>query len=256
MKTQVLQSSPTTATAAIMTSKLSSSISSATLVAINSISAATVAADDKQNHHAAAVVVTAVATDDPLKVVSVEQDDITSAIVITALEERLFTPKSSTAAMKPDVGILSKDFLKNKGREQPLDKQFAIHRKKQAAAGDVDVGILSNVRRNGDQRRQQQTSDANLYAMNKVTGRSLQYEYLPYMCPGKNGDAARFYFSNLFNQTDNYFFTKEGYFPKCSCPSPTTCGPNLCECLELDADGDILQCPNPSYFFNMILEHR
>ncbi len=115
-----------------MTSKLSlssSSISSATslAVAINSISAATVAADDKQNHHAA-VVVAAVATDDPLKVSSVEQDGITSALDTTALEERLFTPKSSTAAMKPDVGILSKDFLKNKGREQPLDKQFAIHR--------------------------------------------------------------------------------------------------------------------------------
>ncbi len=51
-----------------------------------------------------------------------------------------------TAAMKPDVGILSKDLSRNKGREQPVDQQFAIHRKKQATV-DVDVGILSNGRR-------------------------------------------------------------------------------------------------------------
>src|SRR6056300_179478 len=55
--------------------------------------------------------------------------------------------KQSTATGTPDVGILSKNFLKNKGREQPVDKQFAIHRKKRAAAVDVDVGILGNGRR-------------------------------------------------------------------------------------------------------------
>jgi hypothetical protein len=129
--------------------------------------------------------------------------------------------------MKPDVGILSKDFLKTKGREQTVDKQFAIHQKKRAAV-DVDVGILSNGR------RQQQTSRVNLHAKNEVTGRSL----LPDMCPNKDGYPGLAYFDNLFDETD-------GYFPKCSCPSPTTCGPSLCECLELDADGDIFQCMDP-----------
>ncbi len=227
-----------------MTSKLSlsSSISSATLVAINSITAATVAANDKQNHRAT------VATDDPLKVVSVEQDGITSTAVKQTKrsetvgrfldnaerEDRLFTTKSSTAAMKPDVGILSKDFLKNKGREQPADKHFAIHRKK-GAAEDVDVGILSNKRRHGGQwQHQKKVFDANLHAENKVVVRSLQSEEeLPFMCPGKNGGPG--YFFNLFDKTD-------GYFSKCSCPSPTYCGPVLCTCLELDADGDIFQC--------------
>ena len=153
-----------------MTSKLSqsSSVSSATLVAINSISATAVAADDKQNHHAAAVVA-AVATDNPLKVVSVEQDEITSALDNTEREDRLFTTKSSTAAMKPDVGILSKEFS-TKGREQPIGKQFAIHRKKLAAAADDDVGIL------GNGRRQQKAFDANLHAKNELVGRSLQRE--------------------------------------------------------------------------------
>jgi len=34
----------------------------------------------------------------------------------------------------PDVGILSKEFFsKNKGREQPVDKKFTIHRKQRAA---------------------------------------------------------------------------------------------------------------------------
>ena len=220
-----------------MTNKLSLSysVSSATLVAINySISAATVVADDKQNHHAA--VVAAVATDNPLKDVSVKQDDITSALDNAEREDRLFTPKSSTAAMKPDVGILSKEFS-TKGREQPIDKQFAIHRKERAVAADVDVGILSNGR------RQQKAFDANLHAEaeNRVTGRTLQSEEerLPYMCPGKDGyPGATAYIGNLFKKTD-------GYFPKCSCPSPTTCGPALCECLELDADGDILQCMDP-----------
>jgi hypothetical protein len=87
---------------------------------------------------------------------------------------------SATTKGTPDVGILSKDFFKTKGREPPVDRQFAIHRKKRAAAVDVDVGILGN----GNGRRRQQTSDANLYAMNKVTGRSLQSEEeLPDMCP-------------------------------------------------------------------------
>jgi hypothetical protein len=143
--------------------------------------------------------------------------------------------KHSTAVMKPDIGILGKDFLKNKGREQPIDKKFAIHRrKKKAGAVDVDVGILSNGRR-------RQASLANLHAMN--VGRSLQSEELPKMCPGKYGGTGNI--KNLFNETT------DSYFPKCSCPSPTTCGPVLCECLELDADGDILQCMDP---FNQLCE--
>ncbi len=125
--------------------------------------------------------------------------------------------KQSTTVMKPDIGILSKDFLKNKGREQPTDKQFAIHRKKRAAAVDVDVGILDK------RRRRQQTSDLNLKNL---------------MCPGENGRGGYYYFNRLIDET-------YGNFPKCSCPSPTTCGPNLCECLELDANGDILQCMDP-----------
>ena len=151
----------------------------------------------------------------------------------------------STVKGAPDIGILSKDFLKNKGRERPpVDEQFEIHRKKRAAA-DVDVGILSKRRWREGQRR---ASRDNLHAMNEVTGRSLQSEeVLPLMCPGKYGGPGYYYFSNLFNQTDAVFFTEEGYFPKCSCSSvsPTTCGPNLCECLELDADGDILECMDP-----------
>jgi hypothetical protein len=139
---------------------------------------------------------------------------------------------SATTKGTPDVGILSKDFLRNKGRMQPIDKQFAIHRKKRAAAADVDVGILSNGRR-----QQQKPFDTNLHAKNEneVLGRSLQSEELPKMCPDKDGYSGHWYIDNLFDETD-------GYFPKCSCPSPTTCGPNFCECLELDADGDILQC--------------
>jgi hypothetical protein len=148
--------------------------------------------------------------------------------------------KHSTATGTPDIGILSKDFLKNKGRMQPIDKQFAIHRKKRAAAVDVDVGILSNGRR-----RQQKAFDANLHAKNEneVLGRSLQSGgRLPYMCPTKDGGTG---FYSLFNETT------DSYFPKCSCPSPTTCGPDLCECLELDADGDILQCMDS---FNQLCE--
>ena len=134
--------------------------------------------------------------------------------------------------------------MNNKGREQSIDKQLAIYRKKRAAA-DVDVGILGNGRR-------RQASRANLHVMNEVTGRSLQsYGEVPYMCPGKFGYAGTGYFSNLFNQTDHFLFTEKGYFPKCSCPSPTTCGPELCECLELNADGDILQCMDP---FNQLCD--
>ncbi len=60
------------------------------------------------------------------------------------------------------------------------------------------------------------------------------------MCPTKDGGPGWINVANLFNETD-------GYFPTCSCSrvSPTTCGPVLCECLELDADGDILQCMDP-----------
>ena len=148
--------------------------------------------------------------------------------------------KQSMVEGAPDVGILSKDFLKNKGQEeQSAEKQYAIHRKKQAVA-DVDVGILSNGRR-----QQQKPIDTNLHAMNEVVGRSLQnYGEVPYLCPDKNSFGGSFYFDRLFDKTD-------GYFPKCSCPNPTTCGPDLCECLELDADGDILQCMDP---FNQLCE--
>jgi hypothetical protein len=58
------------------------------------------------------------------------------------------------------------------------------------------------------------------------------------MCPDKYGYGGWRYYSNLLYETD-------GYFPKCSCPSPTKCGPDLCECLESDANGDILQCMDP-----------
>jgi hypothetical protein len=197
----------------------SSSVSSAKLVAINS---AVVAIRETA----------AAAEDDP-----VEKKEHSESSV--KQDQQLFT-KYSDKLMKPDIGILSKDFLKNKGRE-PLKKQFAIRRKKRAAAVDVDVGILSSTGR-----RQQQISRANLNAMNEVAGRSLQSEVLPDMCPTKNNNwPGWFHFDSLFNVTDSFFFTKEGYFPKCSCPNPTTCGPNLCECLELDADGDILQCMDP-----------
>ncbi len=65
------------------------------------------------------------------------------------------------------------------------------------------------------------------------------------MCPGgKYGFAGTIDFNNLFDKTD-------GYSPKCSCPTPTTCGPVLCERLEIDADGDILQCMDP---FNQLCE--
>ncbi len=143
-------------------------------------------------------------------------------------DQQHFTKYSDTQ-MKPDIGILSKDFTKTKGREQSVDKQFAIHRKKRVAAKvDVDVGILDQRRWRVGQWRQK----ANLHDKNEVTGRSLQSEELPRMCPGMS-------FYRLFDETyGNY------PFPKCSCSnvSPTTCGPELCECLELDADGDILQC--------------
>ena len=192
-----------------MTNKLSlsSSVSSATLVAINSISATAVAADDKHNHHAAAVVA-AVSTDNPLKVVSVETADITSALDITEREDRLFTTKSSTAAMKPDVGILSKEFS-TKGREQPIGKQFVIHQKKRAAAADVDVGILSDGRQHG------QAINTNQHA-NELVRRSLQSEeVLSYMCPDKYGwPGSKHIFSYLFNQTDSPYFIEEGYFPE------------------------------------------
>jgi predicted transcriptional regulator len=53
--------------------------------------------------------------------------------------------KQSIVKETPDVGILSKDFLKNKGQEElSVDKKFTIHRKKRAAS--VDVGILGNGR--------------------------------------------------------------------------------------------------------------
>ncbi len=134
--------------------------------------------------------------------------------------------KKSIVKMKPDIGILSKDFLKNKGREQPVDKKFPIHRKKLVSAADVDVGIL-----------RKRTIDTNLDDMNEARGRSLQLESLKIpimMCPDKDGRGGYFH---MLNATDDYL-------PKCSCPSPTTCGPDLCECLEY-ADGDILQCMDP-----------
>ena len=204
-----------------MTLLLPSSTTVTALAAINSIGATTagsVNADvtdikkGKQLHH-----------DD------IKQDQTAADLTNSAPS---IVKQQSTALMKPDIGILSKDFLKNKGREQPVDKQFTIHRKKRASAADVDVGILSNGR------QKHHTPD--------VLGRSLQSEEaLPLMCPGKNGTLGVHYIGNLFNQTDSSSFISDGYFPKCSCPSPTTCGPSLCECLELDADGDIFQCMDP-----------
>ncbi len=147
--------------------------------------------------------------------------------------------KQSMVEGAPDVGILSKDFLKNKGQEEQsiIEKKFAIHRKKRAAAVDVDVGILSNGRR-------RQASRVNQHAMNELKGRSLQSEeVLPDMCPGEYGYGGWSHIDGLFNKVDSYF-------PKCSCPSPTTCGPVLCECLEY-ADGDILQCMDS---FNQLCE--
>src|SRR6056300_714432 len=81
---------------------------------------------------------TAAAEDDP-----VEQIKHIESSSNVEKEEQFFTKYSDTL-MKPDIGILSKDFLKNKGRERPPVEQFEIHRKKRAAAADVDVGILSN----------------------------------------------------------------------------------------------------------------
>ena len=143
-----------------------------------------------------------------------------------ATSASIFKRKRSMVKGSPDVGILSKDFFKKNGQEeQSVDKQFVIHRKKRAVAVDVDVGILSNGRR-------QQASRVNLHDKNEVAGRSLQSEEeFPFMCPGKNGWLGYLFFANLFNETYFDFFTEEGYFPKCSCPSPTTCGPVLCECL-------------------------
>src|SRR6056300_305336 len=99
----------------------SSSVSSATLLAINSAAVAL-------RETAAA------AEDDPVEQVEQSESSVKK-------EEQLFTKYSDTL-MKPDVGILSKKFLKNKRqKEQPVDKQFEIHRKKRVAV-DVDVGIL------------------------------------------------------------------------------------------------------------------
>jgi hypothetical protein len=179
----------------------SSSVSSAKLVAINSA--------------VFAIRETAAVADD-----TVEQTKHSESSSVKQ-DKQFFTKYSPDTLMKPDIGILGRDFLTNKGREQPVDMKFTIHRKELAAAVDVDVGIL-------DRRRRQHPFDANLRAMNKVTGRSLQSEEeLPDMCGWVDFDV---------------LFDENSYFPKCSCPSPTTCGPTLCECLELDADGDIFQC--------------
>ena len=90
--------------------------------------------------------------------------------------------KQSTATGTPDVGILSKNYRKNIDKEkQPVDKKFAIHRKKRAVEVDVDVGILDQRRQGGGQWQQQQTSLANLHDKNEVTGRSLQNDIPSYV---------------------------------------------------------------------------
>jgi len=139
---------------------------------------------------------------------------------------KLSLSSSVLSATLVAINSIGASTLAAKGREHPVDKKFAIHRKKRAVA-DVDVGILSNRRRHRGQWQHQKTAfDTNLHAEN------------PLMCPSKDGYPGSWYLHNLFNETDSYF-------PKCSCPSPSTCGSDLCECLELDADGDILQCMDP-----------
>ena len=145
-----------------------------------------------------------------------------------------FKEKRRSTMETPDIGILGKDFDQRKGKQTIDSKKFILHRKNRAAA-DVDVGILDKRRQRGGGQRQQQAFNMNLHL------RSLQSEEeLPLMCPTKNGRPGSGWrdIGRLFDETD-------GYFPKCSCPSPTTCGPELCTCLELDADGDILQCMDP-----------
>ncbi len=126
----------------------------------------------------------------------------------------------------PDIGILGKDFDQKKPNID--SKKFTIHQKKNREDADnsVDVGILNNKWQNNK-----------VVARRSLPGGVQEAWEVPYMCQYEYGYGMPgwSYFSNLFNKTD-------GFFPKCSCPSPDTCGPDLCQCLELDADGDIFQC--------------
>src|SRR6056300_81445 len=145
----------------------------------------------------------AAAIQDDLPLELANQEVVTFLSSTAAAAERSQVPiiLSMVVEGAPDVGILSKKFLENKGEEKkPVGKKFAIHRKKRAAAVDVDVGILSNGRRRHG--GQQQRFGANLNAMNEVVGRSLQSEgELPYMCPSKDDYGGLTYFDNLFDET-------------------------------------------------------
>ncbi len=126
----------------------------------------------------------------------------------------------------PDIGILGKDF-KRKGETNTKISSPAD------ADVDVDVGILKkNIRQQHDGEHLQQ----------RFLQMSVQLiGYGAYMCPAHNGSDGRLG-SDGTSHINNLFYKPVGYFPKCSCPSPDTCGPELCECLELDGDGDILKC--------------
>ncbi len=227
------------------TSLLSTCFCVAALVAMmNSISVtATVTAADNENlQHAAAsysIIKEIVAAEDQVDLA--EQDEVASTVEQTKrshsvgelhgrvnLEKPLFTTQYSTTntVMEPDIGILSDDFFKKKGLEKPIDKQFTIHPAniRSPAGNSVDVGIL-------DRRKLSREPD---HARANI---DFGEERLPAMCPGSSGNSA-------WDVT--VYLTSIGNFPKCSrCPSPSTCGPELCTCLELDADGDILQCMDP-----------
>ena len=227
-----------------------------------SVTATATAADNENLQHAAAaysIIKEVVAAEDQVDLA--EQDKVVASTLEQTkhshsvgelhdrvnLEKLLFTTQDSTATtlMEPDIGILSDDFFKKKDHEKPIDKQFTIHPAniRGPAGNSVDVGILDRRRRlSRGQRWQRVSSDAGVHVhanIDKVTGRSLQEgeEKLPPMCP-----------DNCVNPAEcdvTAYLTSIDTSPKCSCPSPSTCGPELCECLELDADGDIFQCMDP-----------
>lgn len=125
----------------------------------------------------------------------------------------------------PDIGVLG-EF--KSGEQLSVIKQRNLYAKHPVTAGP-DVGILKK-RLSG---KQQRTRIANaVHAKNRVLRRSLENFFVP-MCPGEKGNPGWRYFNRLFNDPD--------LFPNCSCPSPVTCGPSLCQCLD-DADGNILMC--------------
>lgn len=136
-------------------------------------------------------------------------------------QDQFSSTAAGLASSAPDIGILGKEF-KRKGEANTKMSSQAD------ADNDVDVGILKkNIRQQHDGEHLQQ----------RFLQMSVQLiGYGAYMCPSDNGIGDGTYHIN------NLFYKPIGYFPKCSCPSPDTCGPELCECLELDGDGDILKC--------------